>query len=101
MVYITGDMHGDPRDLIRFSEVHSLTPEDSIIILGDAGFNFYLHGRDQKAKKLASRIPATLLCIHGNREVRAVASRSLSRGKALRSSRHGGGCVPEYSFRRG
>lgn len=70
MVYITGDMHGDPRNLICFSEAHFLTPEDTIIILGDAGFNFYLHGRDHKAKKLASRIPATLLCIHGNHEAR-------------------------------
>lgn len=70
MAYITGDIHGDPRDLIRFSEVHSLTSEDTIIILGDAGFNFYLHGRDYKAKKLASRIPATLLCIYGNHEAR-------------------------------
>lgn len=70
MVYITSDMHGDPRNLIRFSKAHFLTPEDTIIILGDAGFNFYLHGRDHKAKKLASRIPATLLCIHGNHEAR-------------------------------
>lgn len=68
MVYITGDIHDDPRDLIRFSEVHSLTPEDTIIMLGNAGFNFYLHGRDRKAKKLAARIPATLFCIHGNHE---------------------------------
>lgn len=65
MVYVTGDIHGDPRDLIHFSEVYSLTSKDTIIILGDAGFNFYLHGRDCKAKKLATRIPATLLCIHG------------------------------------
>ena len=61
MVYITGDIHGDPRDLLRFSEAHSLTADDTIIILGDTGFNFYLHGRDRKAKKLAARIPATLL----------------------------------------
>ena len=70
MVYITGDIHGDPRDLLRFSEAHSLTADDTIIILGDTGFNFYLHGRDRKAKKLAARIPATLLCIHGNHEAR-------------------------------
>lgn len=70
MVYITGDIHGDPRELIRFSETYALTAEDTIIILGDAGFNFYLHGRDQKAKRLASRIPATLFCIHGNHEAR-------------------------------
>ena len=49
MVYITGDIHGDPRDLIRFSEAHSITFE-VIIILGAASFNFYLHGRDRKAK---------------------------------------------------
>jgi hypothetical protein len=70
MVFITGDIHGDPRDLIRFSKAHLLTSEDTIIILGDAGFNFYLHGRDRNAKKLAARIPATLLCIHGNHEAR-------------------------------
>lgn len=70
MVYITGDIHGDPRDLLRFSEAHSLTADDTIIVLGDTGFNFYLHGRDRKAKKLAARIPATLLCIHGNHEAR-------------------------------
>lgn len=52
MVYITGDIHGDPRDLIRFSKAHSFTSEDTIIILGDAGFNFHLHGRDRNAKKL-------------------------------------------------
>lgn len=53
MVYITGDMHGDPRNLVRFSEAHSLTSEDTIIILGDAGFNCYLHGCYRKAKILA------------------------------------------------
>lgn len=60
MVYITSDMHGDPRNLIRFSKAHFLTPEDTII-LGDAGFNFYLHGRDHKAKIVGvaySRDPA-------------------------------------------
>lgn len=48
----------------------SLKSEDTIIIFADAGFSFYLHGRDRKAKKLVSRIPATLLCVHGNHEVR-------------------------------
>lgn len=70
MVYITGDIHGDPQDLIRFCKAHSLKSEDTIIIFADAGVSFYLHGRDRKAKKLVSRIPATLLCVHGNHEVR-------------------------------
>lgn len=36
MDYITGDIYGDLRDLICFSEAHPLTFEDTIIILGDA-----------------------------------------------------------------
>ena len=78
MVYITGDIHGDPRDLLRFSEAHSLTADDTIIILGDTGFNFYLHGRDRKAKKLAARIPR-YAAMHPRqpRGSAAVASRAL------------------------
>lgn len=70
MVYITGDIHGDFRDLVAFSERVGLTEEDTIIILGDVGANFYLHGRDRKTKKIASRIPATIFCIQGNHEAR-------------------------------
>jgi len=62
MVYITGDIHGDPQDLIRFCKAHSLKSEDTIIIFADAGFSFYLHGRDRKAKKLAARKRSALVC---------------------------------------
>lgn len=94
MVYITGDMHGDPRNLIRFSKAHSLTSEDTIIILGDAGFNFYLHGRDRKAKKPASYIPANLLCIHGNHEARLQSLPELYHGE----ERFGASAMVEDAF---
>ncbi len=70
MIYITGDIHGDFRDLLTFSQEHGLTQDDVIIILGDVGANYYLHGRDRQTKKRASRSPATFLCIHGNHEAR-------------------------------
>lgn len=70
MIYITGDIHGDFRNLAAFCEKHKVTADDIIIILGDVGANFYLHGRDRSTKKKALRIPATLFCIHGNHEAR-------------------------------
>lgn len=70
MIYVTGDIHGDFRDLTEFSQRKGLTEHDTIVILGDAGANYYLHGRDRQTKKRASRIPATLFCIHGNHEAR-------------------------------
>lgn len=68
-----------PPGLVRFSAEYSLGPNDAIIVLGDTGFNCYLHGRDARAKKLASRIPAKLLCIHGNHEaLRFLAPKGIS-----------------------
>ena len=70
MFYITGDPHGDFREIKVFAESERLSTEDVIIVLGDAGVNYYLDERDEQLKKLASRIPATLFCIHGNHEAR-------------------------------
>lgn len=70
MIYITGDIHGDFRDLIALDETLGFTEDDLIIILGDVGANYYLHGRDRQTKKRAARVAATFLCIHGNHEAR-------------------------------
>lgn len=86
MIYITGDIHGDFRDLIAFSECQGLTCDDIVIILGDVGANFYLHGRDRQTKKKAARIPATLFCLHGNHEARPQSLPELYREKPW----HGG-----------
>lgn len=40
MIFYTGDIHGDPRPVKHFILFNSLTSDDLIIILGDAGLGF-------------------------------------------------------------
>lgn len=43
-------------------------PFDIMIILGDAGINFYGGWRNQHKKEFICALPITLFCIHGNHE---------------------------------
>lgn len=75
MVFITGDKHGDFRKIYEFVDKYrkklDLNKEkDFMVILGDAGINYYLHGRDVKLKKKLAKLPLTFICIHGNHEER-------------------------------
>lgn len=70
MVYITGDIHGDPRRIVEFSKKYELTEQDIIVILGDVGANYDLGLRDEWMKGMLSAIAPTILCIHGNHEAR-------------------------------
>ena len=71
MVYITGDIHGNPEFLIYRAKQLGLTKDDIIVILGDVGANYYLNKRDTRMKETMSKyIEATILCIHGNHEER-------------------------------
>ncbi len=70
MVYITGDTHGETRRLRHFYLSESLSPQDCVIILGDAGYNFYGGEKDWWAKKKLEKFEATFFCIHGNHEIR-------------------------------
>jgi 3-oxoacid CoA-transferase subunit A len=71
MVYITGDIHGNPAEIIYLSNRYGLTKDDILVILGDVGANYFLNKRDLKTKKaLSEYIEATILCIHGNHEAR-------------------------------
>lgn len=69
-IYITGDTHGNFSRIERFCEENQTTANDLLIILGDAGINYYLDDRDTKLKRRLSKLPITLLCIHGNHEER-------------------------------
>ena len=40
MIYYTGDTHGDVEKLYIFIERFGLTSDDTIVILGDAGWNY-------------------------------------------------------------
>ena len=51
MIYITGDTHGQFERISRFCERMRPSITDVMIILGDAGFNYYGGGRDQYNKE--------------------------------------------------
>ena len=70
MFYITGDTHGDFDRLFRFNDRIWPTIDDTMIILGDAGFNFYGGLRDTFVKSSVSKLPITVFSIHGNHEMR-------------------------------
>ncbi len=70
MIFITGDIHGNPERIIRFCNRMKLTENDTIILLGDVGANFYNNSSDIKLKNRLSMLPVKLLCIHGNHEMR-------------------------------
>ena len=66
MNYITGDMHRE------FSRLYTLygTNDDMLIVLGDAGINYYLDERDKDLKDYLKQFNIRLFCIRGNHEER-------------------------------
>ena len=68
---ITGDTHGN---FTRFKNYDDITQEDSetaIIILGDAGLNFFLDEYDAQLKNfLSKRFKFRIYCVRGNHEAR-------------------------------
>jgi len=48
--YITGDCHGDFDRIETFCQENETIKEDVIIILGDAGINYWLSNTDRKLK---------------------------------------------------
>ncbi len=70
MVYFTGDIHGIPWGVKKFCAKVKPTAEDIIIILGDVGANYYNDERDAVVKHALDKLKPTILCIHGNHEMR-------------------------------
>jgi len=71
MVYITGDTHGYFHEIETFCYENGTTKDDVMIILGDAGINYFMDYKDKQIKSMIQDdIPITLLCIHGNHEQR-------------------------------
>lgn len=69
-IFLTGDTHrcfGRIEELCRREHT---TRKDVLVILGDAGINYYGPARDQALKWELDALPITLLCIHGNHEQR-------------------------------
>ena len=65
MIFITGDTHGDFGRVAEFCERIPTKKEDVLIILGDAGINYYGGEHDQMTKEFLESLP-----IHGNHEMR-------------------------------
>ncbi len=70
MVYFTGDIHGYPWVVSKFCRKLKLTADDVIVLLGDVGANYYGDERDERVKAELSKLRPTILCIHGNHEIR-------------------------------
>ena len=66
MIYITGDTH---RDFSRLDKM-KFNKDDLLIILGDAGINYYLNEEDNKFKEYLKKYNVKMFCIRGNHEER-------------------------------
>lgn len=69
-VFIGGDIHGEVSKIKKFCEMEQTTTEDILILLGDVGLNYTLDKYDKMFKEYISKLPITILCIHGNHEER-------------------------------
>lgn len=70
MIYITGDKHADFREVFYFCYANKTTLDDTLIVLGDAGINYYANEKDYILKDSLLQYPITFFCIHGNHEER-------------------------------
>lgn len=69
MVYLTGDTHRNFKHVVSFCRRMETTTDDVLVILGDAGINYY-DEEDWLLKIKLRELPISLLCIHGNHEKR-------------------------------
>lgn len=70
MIYITGDKHRDFSIVDEFCYRFETTKNDILVVLGDAGLNWFLDSDDYALKDYLKIIPITFFCIHGNHEER-------------------------------
>lgn len=70
MVYVTGDIHGDPERIVQFCLSMKPRRSDTIIILGDVAANYTGGARDEWVKQTLEKLKLNILCIHGNHEMR-------------------------------
>lgn len=71
MTLITGDTHGDFKRIAKLCKQIDTSYNDTIIVLGDAGINYFCDIRDKITKENIKRLYIKLFCIHGNHEQRA------------------------------
>ena len=84
-IYLTGDTHGQFNRIKAFCIEREVEPENTFIILGDVGLNYFGDMRDRYGKLKLSQIPITFFCLHGNHEMRPSAELGY-----IESEYHGG-----------
>ena len=70
MVWITGDKHGEFEEVADFCRRAGTCRADTLIVLGDAGINYFTDARATALKQHLAQLPITLFCVHGNHEAR-------------------------------
>lgn len=70
MIFYTGDIHGETKRIEVLCKNFEIKKDDTIIILGDVSLNYYGDKRDKRGKRNFARLEPTILCIHGNHEMR-------------------------------
>ena len=68
MIYITGDMHGDIQTFKNIMGKITCKLENTLIVLGDLGANYYLNKTDKKFKNIISQYNINLFVIRGNHD---------------------------------
>lgn len=69
-VYLTGDRHGDYKDVERFCLKWNTSKDDLLIVLGDNGVNYWGPHKDKKLKNYLAALPISFFMIKGNHDQR-------------------------------
>lgn len=72
MIYITGDIHGNIEQFKEIMGKVTCKQENTLIILGDLGANYYLNKTDKKFKNIISQYNINLFVIRGNHDANPV-----------------------------
>lgn len=67
-VYITGDCHGEFSHIKFFCKRFNLNSDDTIIICGDSGLNYYKYKKNKKYKEYLNELGVQFLIVQGNHE---------------------------------
>ena len=94
MVIVSGDTHRDFKRVGALCDKLDTTAADTLILLGDAGINYFGGAKDFWFKHgLSKHLPITLFCVHGNHE-----RRPESVGTYQEARWHGGVVYAEPQF---